>query len=105
MVALLAALTLLAIALTFAQPELRKHPELRLWTTGSWILVLGLAALAEQAFLPEWLANGLGLVILWEFSHPVPRLVLNEDAPRRHPHLTLAHRGPLAPIAILSLPL
>jgi diguanylate cyclase (GGDEF)-like protein len=105
MVAVLAALTLLAIALTFAQPELRKHPELRLWTTGTWILVLGLAALAEQAFLAEWLGNGLVLLSLWYFSRAIHRFVIDEDAPRWQGHLALASGLALALIAFLPIPL
>ena len=85
---------MLAIGLTFAQPELRKRPELRLWTTGSWVLLPALLTLASSAYLADWFAivvgNGLVLLGLWCFSRAIHRFVIDEDAPRWQLHLVLA---------------
>jgi diguanylate cyclase (GGDEF)-like protein len=91
---LAAAFALLAIGLTCAHPELRKRPELRLWTTGSWILLPGLITLASSGFLADWFAlvlgNGLVLLSLWCFSRAIHRFVIDEDAPRWQLRLVLA---------------
>ncbi len=102
---LLAAFALVAVGLVFAQPELRKRPELRLWATGCWILQLAFVALASSAVLSAWLssvlADGLVLLALWYFSRAIHRFVDDEDAPRWQGWLTLA--GVIAVVVIASL--
>jgi diguanylate cyclase (GGDEF)-like protein len=104
--ALLAAFALLALGLAFAQPELRKRPELRLWMTGSLFLLPGLAALASSAFLPEWLdivfGNGFVLCSLWYFSRAIHRFVMDEEAPRWQRYLVPA--GVLGLMAMTFFP-
>lgn len=93
-VALAAAFMLPAIGLAFAQPELRKRPELRLWMAGSWLLLFGFVALASSAFLPDWFGivfgNGLVLWSLRCFSGAIHRFVIDEDAPRWQRRLAVA---------------
>jgi diguanylate cyclase (GGDEF)-like protein len=103
--ALLAAFALQAVALTFAQAELRKRPELRLWAMGSWILVLALAAHAAHVFLPAWLGNALVVLSLWCFSRAIYRFVIDEDAPGWQGQLALAGGVGLLLIELMPVPL
>src|SRR5258705_12883102 len=106
--ALLAMYGLLALGLAFAQPELRKRPELGLWMTGSWFVLPGLAALASGEFLPDWfgivLGNGLVLCGLWYFSRAIHRFVVDEEAPRWQSYVVPAGWAALIVSVFLPVP-
>jgi len=86
LVALLLGFSMLSIELAIAQRGLLRRPELRVWTMGSWALLVGLLALAARGAIPLWssvvLGNGLISLGIVFYTRALYRFTLDAELPR-----------------------
>lgn len=98
---------MLCLQLTVAQRGLLGSPVLRLWTQGSWIVLVGFVALVSRLWLPDWLSivagNGGVMIGLAFYSRAIYRFVESRDPPWWYFVLLAASLVALVPM--LALPL
>lgn len=86
LLALAVGFALLTLELAVAQPRLRSRPELWRWAQGSWMLLLGFAALAARPQIPLWLSVLVGNgAVAWGvalYADALHRLLRGQPAPR-----------------------
>lgn len=85
LLALLLGFLMLALELGVAQRALPQQPELRIWTAGTWLLLLGFVAFALRPRMPAWLsvlsANAFLFLGLTLYARAIYRFVADIELP------------------------
>ncbi len=86
MLALLSGFAMLGVQLWMARRSRLRYLDLGVWTSGSWILLLGFTLLAARIVLPTWISalagNGCIAAGLIAYSEGIHRHVLGRGMPR-----------------------